>query len=262
MMNKIKCVILAGGVGSRLFEETRIKPKPLVEIINQPIILHIIRHIKKFNINEFIICLGYKGNLIHDYFLNFAKKKYNFEYSKKTSTLIFLNKDLKNLKITFIKTGIKTGTGGRLLKLKKKFNVKENFLMVYGDGLYNLNINKLIKQHLLTKTSVTMSITRPKNRFGLAKSSGENLISFNETKTINKNDNNWINAGVFMVNYKTFKYIKDYSCFFEHEPIQKLIKKREIKIFKHNGFWACMDTLKDKIEINKIYKKKPSWIKG
>lgn len=145
------------------------------------------------------------------------------------------------------------------MKLKNKFKKDEDFLLVYGDGLYNLNLNKLIKQHSRTKKIVTMTITRPKNRFGLAHCKGNNLLSFNEKKTTNK-DNNWINAGIFVINSRILKYIKDSSTFFEHEPIQKLIKLRQIKVFKHNGFWACMDTLKDKIELNKIYKLNPPWI--
>ena len=255
-----KCIILAGGVGSRLFEETKIKPKPLVEIGKQPIILHIINYIKKYKINEFYICLGYKGHLIHKYFLNYAlKKKINTIKSK--NSLTFQNKNLKNIKINFIKTGIKTGTGGRILKLKNRFHKEENFLLVYGDALYNVKINKLISQHLKMKKNVTMTITRPKNRFGLASYRGNNLTNFNEKKTTDVN-NNWINAGVFVVNFKTFKFIKNYSIFFENEPIKKLITKKQIKVFKHFGFWACMDTLKDKIELNKIFKTKAPWIKN
>lgn len=254
-----KCVILAGGVGSRLFEETKVKPKPLVEIGNKPIILHIINYVKKFKINEFFICLGYKGYLINEYFLNYAAKK-SIKIIKDKNSITFLNKNLKDIKINFIKTGIKTGTGGRILKLKRRFSRKENFLLVYGDGLYNVKINKLIDQHLKTKKTVTMTITRPKNRFGLANCRGNNLINFNEKKTTDKN-NNWINAGVFIVNTKIFKYIKNYSIFFEDEPIQKLINQKQIKVFKHNGFWACMDTLKDKIELNKMFKTKAPWVK-
>lgn len=258
MTNINKCIILAGGVGSRLFEETKVKPKPLVEIGNTPIILHIINYIKKFKINEFFICLGYKGNLIHNYFLKYAQKK-KIKFTKTKNSITFINKSLKNIKINFIKTGIKTGTGGRVLKLKNKFNKNENFLLVYGDGLYDLKINNLMKQHLNFKKTVTMTITRPKNRFGLAHCRGNNLINFNEKKTTDKN-NNWINAGIFVINYKIFKYIKNYSTFFEDQPIKNLIKNKQIKVFKHYGFWACMDTLKDKIELEKIYKANAPWI--
>lgn len=258
MTNINKCIILAGGVGSRLFEETKVKPKPLVEIGNTPIILHIINYIKKYKINEFFICLGYKGNLIHNYFIKYAQKK-KIKFTRTKNSITFVNKSLKNIKIYFIKTGIKTGTGGRVLKLKNKFHNTENFLLVYGDGLYNLKINNLLKQHLNFKKTVTMTITRPKSRFGLAHCRGNNLINFNEKKTTDKN-NNWINAGIFVINYKIFKYIKNYSTFFEDQPIKNLIKNKQIKVFKHYGFWACMDTLKDKIELEKIYKTKAPWI--
>jgi glucose-1-phosphate cytidylyltransferase len=256
----MKCVILAGGVGSRLFEETKIKPKPLVEIGRKPILQHIIKYIASSNIKEFIICLGYKGNLIKDYFVELASKKYSFKYNKKDSSIIFLNKDLKNVKITFIKTGLNTGTGGRLLKIKNKLKQNDNFMMIYGDGLHNIKIDKLIKQHNKTNAKITMCITRPKNRFGLAYCRGTNLVSFNEKKNINKNDNNWINAGVFVINYEVLNYIPNFSTFFEHAPIQKFIKLKKVKVFKHSGFWACMDTLKDKIELNKLYKKNPEGI--
>ena len=194
-------------------------------------------------------------------FFKFSKKKYQFNFNEKEQSIIFLNKELKDIKIIFLKTGIKTGTGGRLLKTKKRFSKNDNFLFVYGDGLYNVNIQKLIKQHLETKKIATMTITRPKNRFGLAHSNGKKLVSFNEKKTIDRNSN-WINAGVFILNYQVFNYIKNFSTFFENEPVQRLIKKSEINVFKHSGFWACMDTLKDKIELNKIYKKKPLWVKS
>ncbi len=253
-----KCIILAGGVGSRLFEETKIKPKPLVKIGKYPIILHIIKYIKYFSVSEFYICLGYKGSLIQKYFEDYAKK-YKIKYLKKKNSIIFFNKKLKNIKIYFIKTGIKTGTGGRILKIKNKFDRKDNFLLVYGDGLYDIKIDKLIKHHLKSNVALTMTITRPKNRFGLALCQGNNLISFNEKKTTDHR-NNWINAGVFVTDYSIFKYINNYKTFFENEPVQKLIKKKQVKVFRHNGFWACMDTLKDKLELDKIYKNNPPWV--
>ena len=255
----MQCIILAGGVGSRLFEETRIKPKPLVEIGKKPIIFHIIKYFAKFKIKKFTICLGYKGELIIRFFLNLKKKKYKIKLVK-NNQITFLNKDLKDILINFVKTGKTTGTGGRLLKIAKKVDADENFLMTYGDGLHDINISKLIKQHANNKAIATMTITKPKDRFGLAYCKGNQLINFNEKKIVNKNNNNWINAGVFVLNRKIFKYIPNFKSFFEHEPIQKLIKKKLIKVHKHFGFWACMDTLKDKIELNKIWKKKAPWL--
>ena len=222
MQNKYKCIILAGGVGSRLFEETKIKPKPLVEIGKEPIILHIIKYIKKFQINEFIVCLGYKGDLIRKYFLNYASKN-KIKIILNKNQILFLNKGLSGIKISFVKTGIKTGTGGRILKLKNKFQKEENFLLVYGDGLYDVNLNKLIKQHYKSKKIVTMTITRPKNRFGLAYCKGNNLVSFNEKKTTDRSDN-WINAGIFAINSQIFKYIRDNSTFLSINQYKNLLK--------------------------------------
>lgn len=256
----MKCVILAGGVGSRLFEETRVKPKPLVNILNNPIILLIILYLKKYDVCEVYICLGYKGNLIEKFFLNYVRKyKIKYFYSIAEKSLLIKSGKLKNMKIIFCKTGLNTGTGGRLLKIKKYFNNGDNFFMLYGDGLTDLNLKKLEKFHVNQNKTATMTIVKPKNRFGLAFCRGNKLISFNEKKRREKDTKNWINGGVFCLNYKIFDYINDFETFFEHNPIQKLIKKNEINIFKHVNFWACMDTLKDKLELESQWRSKAKW---
>lgn len=248
-----KCVILAGGVGSRLFEETEIKPKPLVEIAKKPIIFLIIKYLLKKKIFNFYICLGYKGELIIDFFIKISKK-IKSEFNSKKKIIFFKEGKLKGLKIKFIKTGLKTGTGGRLLKIKNNIDKNENFLMVYGDGIHNVNVNKLLDKHSNSNKIATMTIVRPKNRFGLAYFKKNSLVSFNERKNIDKTSQNWINAGIFCLNEKVFNFIDKSSQFFEEQPLQKLIKKRQINIFKHTSFWACMDTLKDKIDLEKKWK--------
>ena len=256
----MKSIILAGGAGSRLFEETRIKPKPLVNILNKPIILLIILYLKKYDVDEIFICLGYKGKLIEKYFFDYVKKnRLKFEFNEKKKVLFIKSGKLKNIKINFCKTGLNSGTGGRLLKIKNKFEKDDNFFMVYGDGVADLNLKKLRKFHLKNNKIATMTIVKPKNRFGLAFCKGNKLISFNEKKRNEKDTKNWINAGIFCLNYKIFSYIKNSRTFFEHEPIQKLIKKKQINVYKHTGYWACMDTLKDKLEIEKQWRAKHEW---
>ena len=179
----MKAVILAGGVGSRLFEETRVKPKPLVNINNNPIILLIILYLNKYQVNEIFICLGYKGKLIEKFFFKYVKKnKLNYKYINSSKTLHIKNGKLRDTKINFCNTGLNTGTGGRLLKIKKFFRKDDIFFMMYGDGLTDLNLKKLKNFHLKRKKTATMSIVKPKNRFGLAFCKGHSLVSFNEKK--------------------------------------------------------------------------------
>jgi len=256
----MKAVILAGGVGSRLFEETRVKPKPLVNIKNNPIILLIILYLKKYHVREIFICLGYKGKLIKKYFDEYVKKnKLNYEYNNSKKILHIKDGKLSGIKINFCNTGLNTGTGGRLLKIKKFFNKDDFFFMMYGDGLTDLNLRELKNFHLKKKKIATMTVVKPKNRFGLAFCRGDNLISFNEKKRREKDTKNWINGGIFCLNYNIFNYIKNFDEFFEHKPIQKLIKKNQINVFKHMKFWACMDTLKDKLELESQWRSNRKW---
>ena len=226
----MKVVILAGGLGTRLSEYTKLVPKPMVKIGGKPIILRIINLYKKYGFNEFYIALGYKGNVIR----NFFKKR------------------IKDVKINLIETGKNTMTGGRLKRLKKYLK-NETFLMTYGDGVSDINIKKLINFHKKNKSVMTLTAVRPLARFGSIKIKGDYVYYFKEKSSV---DEGWINGGFFVIEPKIFKYIKNDKTHLEREPFEKLAKKKNIKAFKHKGFWQCMDTKRDKDLLDKIIKKK------
>ncbi len=226
----MKVVILAGGLGTRLSEYTKLIPKPMVKIGGKPIILRIINLYKKYGFKEFYIALGYKGNVIR----NFFKKK------------------VKDVKINLIETGKNTMTGGRLKRLKKYLK-NETFLMTYGDGVSDINIKKLINFHKKNKSVMTLTAVRPPARFGSIKIRGDYVYYFKEKSSV---DEGWINGGFFVIEPKIFKYIKNDKTHLEREPFEKLAKKKSIKAFKYKGFWQCMDTKRDKDLLDKIIKKK------
>ena len=223
-------VILAGGLGSRLSEITRTIPKPMVKINGKPIILRIMNHFARYGFKNFYIALGYKGKIIKKYF-----EKNNYGWN-----------------INLINTGRKTMTGGRILRLKKHL-IKKTFLMTYGDGLSNVNLNKLIKFHKKNKKLVTLTAVRPPARFGNLKIKGNNVKYFREKLNT---DEGWINGGFFVMEPKFLKYIKNDKTYLEKEPLEKLAKKKQLIAYKHKQFWQCMDTLRDKINLEKILKKK------
>ncbi len=234
----MKVVILCGGLGTRLSEETILKPKPMVKIGKDPIVVHIMNIYKYYGYNDFILALGYKGESIRKYF---KQKKYD-------------------LKIKLVDTGKKTLTGGRVLRLKKYFKKNENFMLTYGDGLSNQNIKNLIKFHKRHKKTATMTVVRPPVRFGEVKLKGNKVISFKE-KPRSSGGEKWINGGFFVFNYNIFKFIKGDKVMLERQPLQNLQKKKQLVAYRHKGFWQCMDTLREKILLEKLFKeKKAPWI--
>jgi len=226
----MKIVILCGGKGTRLSEETTKIPKPMVIIGNKPILIHIMNFYKFYGFNDFILAAGYKQNIIRNYF-----KK---------------NKSFNTVKI--VNTGQNTLTGGRLLRLKKYFNKNENFMLTYGDGVTNLNLKKLIKLHKKNNKIATMTAVKPPVRFGELKIKNNLVKQFKEKP---QSSAGWINGGFFCMNYKIFKYLKD-DTMLERETLEKLVKLKQLAAYKYYGFWQCMDTLRDKILLNKILKKK------
>ncbi len=226
----MKCVILAGGKGTRISELTKKIPKPMIKIMGRPIIFHIMKHYSDFGIKDFIIAAGYKQNIIKRYF---KKKK------------------PKGWKIQIINTGQNTMTGGRIKRLKKYLN-NETFMVTYGDGLSNVNINKLIKFHKKFKKISTLTSVRPPARFGAIKIKGNKVTYFKEKSKL---DEGWINGGFFVFEPQIFKFIKNDKTFLEREPLQKLGKRKQLLAFKHNGFWQCMDTIRDKKILEREFKK-------
>mgnify|MGYP003952149253 FL=1 len=237
----MKVVILAGGYGTRLAEYTSDIPKPLVKIGNEPILTHIMRFFSSFGFNSFIIAAGYKQKVIFDYYKDSIR----------------LQKEFPSLKI--VNTGKDTMTGGRILKLKHYFNENENFFMTYGDGLCDVNLNKLKKFHDSHGKIATVTAVHPPVRFGELEIANNRVTNFEEKPQAKAG---WINGGFFVLNYKIFKYIKNDTTMFERQPMSKLANERKLMAFKHNGFWKCMDTLRDKIILDKMWnEKKALWKK-
>jgi len=229
----MKVVILAGGMGTRLAEYTKTIPKPMVKLNGKPIIYYIMKHYANYGYKEFFLALGYKGGIIKKYF----------------------NKEKKNLswKINLIDTGLNTMTGGRLKKLKKYLG-KETFLMTYGDGVSKVNLDKLVKFHKKNKKAlVTMTAVRPPARFGSIKINKNKVKIFREKSRI---DEGWINGGFFVINPKFLNYIDKSSTYLEKSPLEKVAKKNELYAFKYEGFWQCMDTKRDKDNLEDLFKKK------
>tara|TARA_B100001057_G_scaffold492224_2_gene584176 strand:+ start:19982 stop:20677 length:696 start_codon:yes stop_codon:yes gene_type:complete len=227
----MKVVILAGGFGTRLSEYTNLIPKPMIKINNRPIIYYIMKHFSNYGFNDFYIALGYKGKIIKDYF--------------RTNSF--------NWNVNLIETGLHTMTGGRLKKLKKYLG-KDNFFMTYGDGLSDVNLKKLLKFHSRnSKSLLTMTAVRPPARFGAIKINGNKVKIFREKSKI---DEGWINGGFFVINPKFINYISNSSTYLERSPLERAAKKNQLYAFKHKGFWQCMDTKRDKDNLEVLLKNK------
>lgn len=227
----ITAVILAGGKGTRLAELTRLKPKPLIKIGSKPIIWHIMKIYSFYGINKFIICLGFKGNLI---------KKELSRY-----------RNSENWNINFVNTGVNTMTGGRIKKVKNFVKNDKFFCVSYGDGLSDINIDKLIKFHQKNKKAATLTAVRYKNPKGIL-----SISQNSEVARIKEKPMEYINGGFFVLTNKIFKYLKNNKSIFEEDCLPQLSKNKQLNAYKHNGFWACMDTMREKIEINNIWQKK------
>ena len=226
----MKVVLLAGGFGSRLSEYTKTIPKPMIDIGGKPMILHIMKLYAKYGFKDFYIALGYKGEIIKKFF----------------------NKKFFDWNINLIETGKKTMTGGRLKRLKEYVG-KETFMMTYGDGLSNVNLKKLLNFHKKNKKLVTLTAVRPPARFGGIKLKGQYVSYFKEKSKL---DEGWINGGFFVMEPEFLKFIKNDNTYLEREPLEQVSKRRQLIAFKHEGFWQCMDTKRDKDKLNEILGKK------
>jgi len=226
----MKVVLLAGGFGTRMSDYTKNIPKPMIKVAGKPVIVHIMKQYAKYGYKEFYIALGYKGEKIKKFF---SKKFFDW-------------------KIHLIETGKNTMTGGRLKKMKKYIG-KETFMLTYGDGLSNVNLEKLLKFHKKNNKLVTLTAVRPPARFGSLKLKGNSVNLFKEKS---KTDENWINGGFFVVEPEFFKFIKNDNTILEQGPLENAAKKKQLMAFKHEGFWQCMDTRKDRDLLTKILKRK------
>ncbi len=258
----MKLVILAGGFGSRLGEETSLIPKPMVQIGGKPIIWHLISYYKHYGINDFIICAGYKQEVLKSYFQNlnlYESQITTFNYSTQQTLVTYSGNNLDKINICVVDTGLNTMTGGRLKRIRDLIG-EEEFLLTYGDGLSDVNITELISFHKKNKKILTLTAIPPISRFGkLEIDSNNNVIAFKE-KSVEKNE--WINGGFMVSKSEIFDFIDGDSTIFEKDPMAKLSQINQIMAFKHTGNWNCMDTIKDKEDLESIWKSKnPYWKK-
>jgi len=232
-------VILAGGFGTRLAEETDVIPKPMVLIGNIPILIHIMNYYSTFGHTDFIIALGYKAEYVSEYFKNSKFNQIN-----------------PNWKVKLEDTGLNTSTGGRIKKLENLLD--EEFMLTYGDGLSNVNLDQLIKHHFKEKKIATVTAVRPPARFGTLNIKGKRVTKFNEK---DPQATGWINGGFFCLNRKICEYITDSTISFESEPVNKLVSMRQLSAFKHEGWWHPMDTLRDKRVLDDLWSQgKAPWV--
>ena len=252
----MKIVILAGGFGTRLGEYTEIIPKPMVSIGSDPILWHIMNKFYKHGHNNFYIALGYKSEVIKDYFLNYKRTKSNIFIDLNSKDKIYKDSKIENWKINLIDTGINTMTGGRLKRLSKYLS-DGTFILTYGDGLSNIDIDKLVSFHKSHGRMITVTAVRPPARFGeLEINSSNKVISFQEKPQLN---NGWINGGFFVIEPAFLNLIDNDSTLLEKEPLEIAAKMGELMAYKHEGFWQCMDTKRDRDLLEKLYLESHPW---
>jgi glucose-1-phosphate cytidylyltransferase len=252
-MSLTKVIILAGGLGTRLSEETTIKPKPMVEIGGKPILWHIMKLYSHYGFDDFIICLGYKGHVIKEYFTNYYLHQADITFNLKDNSIQVHNNFSEPWKVTLVDTGENTMTGGRLLRIKE-FIGNNTFMMTYGDGVADVNIDDLLSFHKSKKKIATLTAAQPVGRFGALKINDDNLVTnFQEKPLV---DGAWVNAGYFVLEPKVLEYIKDDGTMFERDPLQKLSSENQLNAFEHKGFWMPMDKLSDKVELERLWQTK------
>ena len=249
----MKVLLLAGGFGTRLSEETDIRPKPMVEIGGKPILWHIMKTYSQYGFNDFVVLLGYKGYYIKEYFANYFMHQSDITIDMSNGQMEIHNNSSEPWKVTLLDTGLHSMTGGRI-KRAQEFVGNEPFMLTYGDGVADINIEELVKFHKKHGKAMTMTSAQPDGRFGALNIDENNQVL--EFKEKPKGDGSWINAGYFVCEPKVFDYILDGdSTTFEQEPLKNLAKDGEVFTYKHHDFWMPMDTLRDKMKLNEMCEK-------
>jgi glucose-1-phosphate cytidylyltransferase len=254
----MKVLILAGGFGTRLSEETVARPKPMTEIGDKPILWHIMKMYSAQGYNEFVILLGYKGYMIKEYFANYFLHQSDVTIDLSSNSMNIINNSAEPWKVTMLETGLNTMTGGRI-KRAASFVGDEPFMLTYGDGVANVNITEQLAFHKKHGRAITMTGVQPEGRFGALNIGADDEVhSFKEKP---QGDGSWINGGFFICEPAVFKYIGDAAnIVFEQEPLQNMATDGELHVYKHHGFWKCMDTLRDKTQLNELWEKgKAEW---
>lgn len=247
----MKVVILAGGLGTRISEESHLKPKPMIEIGDRPILWHIMKIYSHFGFNDFIICLGYKGYLIKEYFANYYLHQSDMTIDLKENDLQIHNSKAEPWKVTLVDTGLNTMTGGRIKRIQKYVENK-TFMLTYGDGVGSVDIAELLKFHKRHNKYATVTAVQPSGRFGaLNVDENNNILSFQEKP---KGDGAWINGGFFVLEPQVFNYINGDETLWERQPLEGLAKDAQLVAYKFTGFWQPMDTLRDKSHLEELWK--------
>lgn len=246
----MKAVILAGGIGTRLCEETFLKPKPMVEIGSRPMLWHIMKIYSHHGINEFIICCGYKGFLIKEYFANYSLHMSDVTFDMANSKIQVHDNKAEPWKVTLVDTGDDSATGGRLKRVKEYLKNEEFFCFTYGDGVSDVNITQTIEFHKHQNTLATVTATFPPAKFGALEIAGNKVISFQEKP---KGDNGMVNGGYFVLSPKVIDYIDNDETSWEGSPLERLVSEGQLSVYRHENFWQPMDTLRDKLYLEKLW---------
>jgi glucose-1-phosphate cytidylyltransferase len=246
----MKVAILAGGYGTRLSEETELKPKPMVEIGGKPILWHIMKHYYSYGFDDFVILGGYKCFMIKEYFVNYSLHHSDVIVNAFENKLEFSNNQSEKWRITILDTGLNTMTGGRIRRAEEHLK-GEPFMVTYGDGVSDVDINSLIKFHKEKKSVCTLTAIQPEARFGVIQfSETDQIVRFSEKP---KGEGSWINGGFFVCEPEVFKYLKDDETIFERDPLEQLAENGKLFAYRHHGFWKCMDTLRDKLQLQALW---------
>lgn len=251
----MQVVILAGGKGTRIAEETSARPKPMVEIGNRPIIWHIMKYYSCFGLNDFIVCLGYKGYMFKEYFANYFLHMSDVTLDIANNKIEVHQVHAEPWRVTFIDTGEETQTGGRLKRVRSHIR-GEAFCFTYGDGLSNVDVNALIAFHKAEGCLATVTAVQPPGRFGVLDMESDRIIGFQEKPA---GEGGWVNGGYFVLSPKVIDYIEDDATIWEREPMERLARERNLSAFVHRDFWQPMDTLRDKINLERMWETKAPW---
>jgi len=244
----MKAIILAGGYGTRISEETHLKPKPMIEIGGMPILWHIMKNYSIHGINEFVICLGYKGYLIKEFFINYNLHSSDVTIDLQKNELSIINSKTEPWKVTLVDTGIDTMTGGRIKRVEKY--LETTFCLTYGDGVSDVDISSLIQFHKEKKKITTLTAVQTLGRFGVLSLDKDNIAKFIEKP---KGDSSWINGGFFVMEHQIIDYIKNDEKILERDPLEELSKNDQLGAYKHTGFWQSMDTLREKNKLEELW---------
>lgn len=246
----MKVVILAGGLGTRISEESYLKPKPMIEIGDQPILWHIMKYYSSFGFHDFIICCGYKGHVIKEYFADYYlhRSDVTFDFSDENRITVHQNV-AEPWRVTLVDTGLMTQTGGRVKRVQKYIG-DESFMLTYGDGVGDIDLNALLAQHKTSTKIVTLTGIQPGGRFGVLDVDGQDVTGFREKA---KEDGGWINGGFMVLEPEIFDRLDDDNCVLEREPLECLAQEGKLGIYRHSGFWQCMDTQRDKNRLEQLW---------